>query len=616
VLDRAEVLFGPGAVMYGSDALGGVMHFVTRDPAFATDKKLLVKGNAMARYASANNEKTGHFDLNVGLRQFASLTSFTFSDFGDLRAGGKFVGDDTLFRRDWYAAHIGGTDSVIPNGDPARLVGTGYAQWDLLQKFKFVHVTLPLSHTLNFQLSNSTDIPRYDRLSELGGSGNPTFADWHYGPQQRLLASYQANLGKLDGFGVWDQLRLTLSYQDIAESRFNRRFGSSWLRARTESVQVMALNLDALKALKEGKHRLSYGLDLNFNQVGSSAQSINIHDGSTEPLDTRYPDGGSTMRTLAAYAAWRAELKPDKAFLELGMRLTNVHLESRFDDKTFFPFLADVVTQDYTASSGSAGLVYLPTPSSKLSLSGATGFRAPNVDDIGKTFDSQPGFVIVPNPDIGAEYTQSIEASAAKSFGERVHLEGAAFATAYLEALAVRPGTFGGSDSVFYDGQMNRVLTLQNVGEAWIRGASAKVRINITKGLSLHHTSTFTRGTLIDDSLSARDSTVYLDHIPPFFGRTALRYEHKKFAAECYVQYNAPKPIAHYSPSGEDNAQYATPSGMPAWQTLNLKLSYAFTEQVRLQVGAENLLDQHYRVFASGVSAPGRNLIVTLRAGF
>ena len=76
------------------------------------------------------------------------------------------------------------------------------------------------------------------------------------------------------------------------------------------------------------------------------------------------------------------------------------------------------------------------------------------------------------------------------------------------------------------------------------------------------------------------------------------------------------KKIAQYSPSGEDNAQYATPSGMPAWQTLNLKLSYAFTEQIRLQVGAENLLDQHYRAFASGVSAPGRNVMVTLRAGF
>lgn len=616
MLDRAEVLFGPGAVMYGSDALGGVMHFVTRDPAFATDKKLLVKGNAMARYSSANNEKTGHVNLNIGLRQFASLTSFTYSDFGDLRAGGKFVGDDTLFQRDWYVERINGQDSVVQNDDPALQIGTAYSQWDLLQKFKFVHVTLPLSHTLNFQLSNSADIPRYDRLTELGGSGNPTFADWYYGPQQRLLASYQANLGKLDGFGVWDQLRLTLSYQDIEESRLNRRFGSSWLRTRTETVQVMAANLDATKSLQEGKHRLSYGLDLSFNQVGSSAQSINVTDGSTEPLDTRYPDGGSSMRTLAAYAAWRAELRINRAYLEAGARLTSVHLNSKFDDKTFFPFLADDVTQSSLAPSGSLGLVYLPSTGSKLSLAAATGFRAPNVDDIGKTFESQPGFVIVPSPDADPEYTYSLDLSAAKSFSDRVLLEGSLWATYYTHALAVRPGTFGGADSVFYDGQMNRVLTLQNVDQAWIRGASAKVRVNITKGLSLHHTSAITLGTVIDDSLAALDSTVYLDHIPPFYGRTALRYEYKKFAAELYVQYNGMKKIAQYSPSGEDNAQYATPSGMPAWQTLNLKLSYAFTEQIRLQVGAENLLDQHYRAFASGVSAPGRNLMVTLRAGF
>jgi hemoglobin/transferrin/lactoferrin receptor protein len=615
MLDRAEVMFGPGAVMYGSDALGGVMHFVTRDPAFATEKNLLVKGNAMARYSTANNEKTGHIDLNIGLKQFASLTSLTYSDFGDLRAGGKFVGADTLFQRNWYVERIDGRDSVIRNDDPALQVGTAYSQWDLLQKFKFVHKGLPLSHTLNFQLSNSSDIPRYDRTTEVGGSGNPTFATWYYGPQKRMLVAYQAHLGRLEGFGVWDQARLTLSYQDIEESRINRRFGSSWIRARSEQVQVMAANLDATKAVG-AIHRLSYGLDLNFNEVGSSAQSIHVNDATTEPLDTRYPDGGSTMRTLAAYAAWRSELKPEQVFLEIGARLTSVYLHSKFADKTFFPFLNDAVTQNSLAPSGSLGLVYLPTASSKLSLQAASGFRAPNVDDIGKTFESTPGSVIVPSPDANPEYTYSLDLSAAKSFSDRVSLEGSLWATYYTNALAVRPSTFNGADSVFYDGQMNRALALTNVGEAWIRGASAKVRVNIVEGLSLHHTSTFTLGTLIDDSLAALDSTVYLDHIPPFYGRTALRYEYKKFAAEVYVQYNGMKKIAQYSPSGEDNAQYATPDGMPAWQTLNLKLSYAFTEQVRLQVGAENLLDQHYRAFASGVSAPGRNVIVTLRAGF
>jgi hemoglobin/transferrin/lactoferrin receptor protein len=616
MLERAEVMFGPGAVMYGSDALGGVMHFVTRDPAFATDKAVLVKGNAMARYSTANMEKTGHADLNIGLKQFASLTSFTYSDFGDQRAGEKFVGADTLFQRNWYVERINGVDSVIQNDDPALQIGTAYSQWDLMQKFKFVHKNVPLSHAVNFQMSSSSDIPRYDRMTESGGNGLPTFADWHYGPQKRMLVSYQANLGQLEGFGVWDQARLTLAYQDIEESRLNRRFNSSWIRARIENVQVMSANLDALKSLGGGRHQLSYGLDVQMNQVGSSAYSENVNDGTTEPLDTRYPDGGSTMRTMAAYVASRTELKDDKAYLGAGVRLTSVYLNSQFDDKTFFPFLNDDVTQNALAPSGSLGLVYLPSSSSKLSLQGATGFRAPNVDDIGKVFESSAGNVVVPNPDADPEYTYSLDLSAAKAFSDRVYLEGSLWATYYANVLAVRPSTFNGLDSVFYDGQMNRALAQTNVGEAWIRGASAKIRVNIIDGLSFHHTSTLTMGTLIDDSLAALDSTVYLDHIPPFYGRTGLRYEYKKFAAEVYVLYNGMKKIAQYSPSGEDNAQYATPDGMPAWQTLNLKLSYAFTDQIRLQVGAENLLDQHYRVFASGVSAPGRNIIVTLRAGF
>lgn len=67
---------------------------------------------------------------------------------------------------------------------------------------------------------------------------------------------------------------------------------------------------------------------------------------------------------------------------------------------------------------------------------------------------------------------------------------------------------------------------------------------------------------------------------------------------------------------GEDNEQYATPEGMPAWWTLNLRLQYQLNKNLLIQGACENILDANYRVFASGISAPGRNFIVAVRANF
>jgi hemoglobin/transferrin/lactoferrin receptor protein len=99
MLERADVVFGPGSLIYGSDALGGVLHFQTLKPKLAFNKKVEVSGGALARFASANQEKTGHFDLNIGTKKFASLTAVTFTDYGDVRQGASknFLAADSLF---------------------------------------------------------------------------------------------------------------------------------------------------------------------------------------------------------------------------------------------------------------------------------------------------------------------------------------------------------------------------------------------------------------------------------------------------------------------------------------------------------------------------------------
>ena len=604
LVERTEVLFGPGSVIYGSDALGGVMHFYSRDPRLSTNEKASVHGNLFGRFSSANLERTGHYDMNIGLKKWGFLTSLSITGFDDLRAGSNYHPDYPDFgKRFQYVDRIDGQDSVVENENLNLQVPSGYTQYDFMQKVLFLQ-NERITHGLNFQFSTSTDVPRYDRLTEVR-DGMLRRAEWYYGPQKRLLASY-----KLKVFGeetFYDELNFIAAFQDIEESRHTRSFGSDGRNNRMEHVQVLSLNLDASKSLSE-KHELSYGAEAAINWVDSEAFEENIVSGEVSPLDTRYPDGGSNMRFLALYGAYLYKISKEWT-LSAGARFTDVHLHSEFQDKSFFPFLPDDITQNSRAVSGNLGLVWLPEGGWRIALLAATGFRAPNVDDMGKVFDSSPGNVIVPNPDLKPEYTYTGELTLSKDFGKVVRIEATGFYTLFDNALVVRDFSVNGMDSILYEGVLSRVQANINAKEAVIAGFNANINVRIGKHITASNTLTYTRGRDIS-------SDIPLDHIPPIFGRGAVNYETKKFQAEAYVMFNGWKRIEDYSPSGEDNQKFATEDGMPAWYTLNLKTAYAVNQNLQLQLGIENILDRHYRVFASGISAPGVNVIVTARASF
>jgi len=152
VMDRVEVVFGPGSVVYGSDAIGGVMHFTTKNPTLSATEKTLIKASSFSRYMSAVNGFAAHADVSVGTRRFGSLTSFTYSNFGDLRQGARrndFVG--SFGARPWYVERINGVDSMIVNADTNLQVGSGYTQYDILQKFSY-QPKKGVLHKVNLQL--------------------------------------------------------------------------------------------------------------------------------------------------------------------------------------------------------------------------------------------------------------------------------------------------------------------------------------------------------------------------------------------------------------------------------------------------------------------------------
>ncbi|HEV7347136.1 TonB-dependent receptor [Telluribacter sp.] len=605
-LEKVEVLFGPASVLYGSDALGGVISFQTRQPTLSDDGRLRLSTSLLTRFSSANKETTQHGTINLGFKNFGSFTSFTASEFGDIRQGKNRLSRYPDFgKRTFFVVRENEQDVVKENPKPDVQVGTAYRQFDMLQKFLY-RPTGQVEHVVNIQYSSTGDVPRYDRLTQRSNNGLPSFAAWYYGPEKRFLASYQL---KLAGQNFYDKLVLTAAYQGIQESRHSRRFNNSNLRSQVENVEVFSLNADARKVIKA--HTWRYGLELVSNQVLSTATSRHILTGATVPSDTRYPDGGSTMNWLGAYLTdqWAVA---EAVVLNAGLRYSLVRLEARFNSKEFFPFPFNQTSQQAGNLSGNIGVVYLPAPATRLNLHGSTGFRSPNVDDLGKVFDSQPGLVVVPNPGLRPEYTYNLEVTANQRLGEYLWLDATAYQTWLRDAIVMDAFTFSNQSEILYDGVLSRVRANQNKQRALVRGYHLGFNARLRENLSLRSTYNYTSGRVLE----ANGTTSPLDHIPPRFGKTSLQYEIPKFRAELSTLYNGWKHLKDYRLNAEDNEAFATPDGTPAWWTLDLRTSYQANQYLTLQLACENILDRNYRYFASGVSAPGRNFIFSLRGSF
>lgn len=601
-LERAEVLFGPASTLYGSDALGGAVCFYTKRPQFSTSKNSVnIDLNGMLRYATVNQEKTAHLDFGVGGYRWASFTSFTRSDFGDLRMGKNPVGKEAFGLRNYYVDRINGRDSLIKNDDPYVQRYSGYTQYDLLEKVAF-RQNSRVMHTLNIQYSNSSNIPRYDRLTDPDGAGLRS-AEWYYGPQKRLMGAYHLDMSDLGWFNRG--MRTIISVQDIEESRQNRRFGRTTLRSQVEQVKVFGFTSFVERATARGSLRT--GVDAQYNDVTSTATETNIETNAETPYSTRYPDGGSTMSDVAAFVSLSQQ--HGKWIFNEGVRGGFSSMKGAFINKDFFPFPFSEVEQQTPTAAANLGAVWLPRTAWRIGVNFSSGFRMPNVDDTGKVFDSQPGSLIVPNPDIKPEQSYNSELNWRRQADRRIVWEGAVWHTALRNAIVTAPFQLNGRDSVLYDGIMSRVLANQNQRKANIYGVSTGLNGMITSYLDAQASITYTRGRIVQDN---GDKTP-LDHIPPVFGRVGLRAHHKRMDAEVFCIFNGAKPLSEYYLNGEDNEQYAPADGMPAWQTYNVRISWKVLKVLRIQAGIDNLFDAQYRNFASGINAPGRSFFIALR---
>jgi hemoglobin/transferrin/lactoferrin receptor protein len=629
MLDKTEVVFGPSSVVYGSDALGGVIHYYTKTPKLSQENE--VESQLFSRFSTVNQEVTTNVSAEVRRKNWASLTSVSYSDFGDLKAGtNRSHGFNDWGRVHFFSENTNGNYSENPteNSNSNIQRNTGYKQTDLLQKF-FVPLSKDTDLKVNLQYSTSSDIPRFDRLVELK-DGELKFAEWFYGPQKRFLASTQFILNpskKWVESGI-----ITAAYQNIQESRIQRKFGSLDRSYREEMVAVYSLNGDFSIAITEDKRRtLSYGFEFAYNDVNSNAigKELNIVNGEIAgfsnnfKVQSRYPDGGSNYSSAAVYVDYRQDLN-SKSTLNSGIRFTNTNLNATWIDQTFIQLAETIIHANHSAVTATMGYVYKPNKNWQINSVVSSGFRSPNIDDIGRVRE-KAGNVTVPNIHVTPEFAYNAEIGVQKYFNDKKFRFGANIYYTLLDNYIQRDFVYnsdGSMQQVEFDNEFGNAVSNQNKDKAYITGYTANYLGKISNAWRTSGFVTYTKG-------RTYDTNEPMSSIPPLFGQFEVNYKLNKLELGAALRFNSKKDIADFNiTEGIDNhdltpivnpnatEQIAIYAGSPSWVTVGLNGRFVVSDNFSVLARFDNLLDQHYIEFASGVASPGRNLSISFMANF
>ncbi|TXD51835.1 MULTISPECIES: TonB-dependent receptor domain-containing protein [unclassified Polaribacter] len=633
LLEKTEVVFGPSSVIYGSDALGGVIHYYTKTPKLSEESQVI--SQLFSRFSSVNQETTTNVSAELRFSNWASFTSISYSDFGDLKAGqNRNHGFSDWGKVFYFSENVNGNYNENPtiNSNPNLLRNTGFHQTDVLQKF-FIPLSENTDLKINLQYSESSDIPRFDRLTELKDITNTAslkFAEWNYGPQKRLLISSQLRISPNKNW--LESGTITTAYQNVQESRIQRKFGSLDRSYREETVNIFSVNGDFSVALDEDKTRtLSYGFEFAYNDVGSNAYGKTLTIVENEitgfsndfKVQSRYPDGGSNFLTSAVYVGYRQDLN-SKSTLNTGIRFTNTNKNATWVDETFLEFDALTLSRNNSAVTATLGYVYKPSRNWQLNSVLSSGFRSPNIDDIGRVRE-KAGNVTVPNIHVSPEFAYNAEIGILKYFNKRKFRLGANIYYTLLDNYIQRDFVYtkdGSIKQVQFDGEFGNAVNNQNKGTAYIFGYTLNYLGKISKTINTTGFITYTKG-------RTYDTEEPMSSIPPLFGQFAVNYKKDKIELGTVLRFNSKKDIEDFNfTEGIDNHELTpvvdanaakdidTFYGAPSWITLGINGRYLVNDTFSVQARLDNILDEHYIEFASGVSSPARNLSISFTADF
>ena len=445
--------------------------------------------------------------------------------------------------------------------------GFGEAAGDLA-----LAVRLAPGHALRatLQAHHQDDVPRWDQVVQRG------FSRYAFDPQTRQLASLRYTAQSL---GWADVVTATASFQRTEERRRIQRAGAVTDTTERDRVRTFGLSLDVQKRLAT-QFVLQGGGELYADAVSSTRTDLDTRSGAA--LDRRglYPDG-ATAASAAVFArgVWTA----GRVRAEAGTRFSSFRVSA--SDATFKDL--DVTPSAWV---GQAGASVRLVGQSLLFGSLAQSFRAPNIDDVSTLgrFDSG---IEVPSAGLAPERGVTSELGL-RARGRAVSATVVAFRTNLTDLIDRVRSTYQGLP--VFDGQP--VFQKANVGEARVTGWEAELEWRPGPAVVVTAHTTATRGQALTRNEPMR-------RIPPVNGGVALQWRPRAATWAGLATRWAGR--QDRLSSGDLADHRISPTGTPAWFTVDTFGAAPLGRRLQVTGGVRNLFDALYRVHGSGIDAPG-----------
>ncbi len=562
MVERIEVLRGPASMLYGSDAMGGVIQVLTRRPTFGGDE-LAARGRIAGRFASADLSGSTRAELQAGRAGFGLGAGFSYLEAGDLRGG----------------------------GDTGRQEPTGYSS--IGGDFRLDYE--PATHhatRLDFQMLRQPQSPRYDELVAGFGRDEPPNDVFWFEPLERIFAHGRHEIEAIAP-GVVDRLAFDASYQQIRDDQRTRALGATVERSEHNASGLLGFTLQGVTLARAGTS-VVWGGDVYLDEVSSRRNDRDLVSGAVEPSAPRYPDG-SRMDSYGLFGEVEQALTPS-LLATVGIRFSHFDVRIARTETT----AAEVLSFDDVT--GAAGLSWETSPGVHLVTNLGRGFRAPNVFDLG-TLGPRPGNRFnVPATGLGAEQIWSADVGV-KLDRERFTAQLFLFGSLYEDRIdSVRTG------EVTDDGR--DVTTSANVNAVRLAGVESRGSLSITNRLRLDGHVAWTWGEQEDPDGDVQPA----DRIPPVLGLVGVRWDAvETLWVEPFVRFASPQDRL-----SDDNAAdpRIDPDGTAGWVTGNVRVGWQPMDGVSATLAIENFADAEYREHGSGVVAPGIDVIGTVETRF
>jgi hemoglobin/transferrin/lactoferrin receptor protein len=573
---QIEVLRGPGSVLYGSDAMGGVIQLNTLSSRCPTPQeigKFNFSGNLLSRYQSTNTGSTFHGDFAAGYNGWSILGGVSYKRFNDLR-GGKGVG----------VQPYSGYDNTSAIAKLNRRFSHGFLKdWDFTVGYLYSFIdhagrTDKLYDQNSLQFYDNKDHLVYARLDTLfpaiGAAGN-----------------------------------ITLSYQDFFERKDTEKVKNDYktiLKTTCDNVTAgtLGLDLNMTSRLKENVLRLNYG-GMVYRDSVSAERFTKVPDSDWIKVnDQDYPDGSTyTNYGLYTLLEWEPFRPVSGNHFRLGGGWRFHGVSAKVPARLNLP----AVDFSFTGHVFLVSAQYLAGDRYNMSLTYSQGFRAPNLNEAAMLGDTGQ-FFHIPNDELRPEYSNTLELLTRGRFGT-LTLSCAGYVS-FLEDFIKREGTLWEGKSKI-DGK--DVVQNVNAGKGILWGTEGNFLLGLAGSWSLSGNIAYTWG----EEKITNGKDIPLTRIPPLFGQFKLRFDFLKRSgqggwqgfAETYIRAAAKQDRL----SAEDLKDSRVPKGgTPGWWTWNIRVGVSMWNHLRWQLALDNILNKKYKYHGSGIYNPGATVVLTL----